>query len=278
MTDQISIFKKYILKIFIIIFIFTIGAAGLFASNQLVLAQEEEEEETLYLPLIFNHAFILPEETIMLLTPGSGSRVTSPIPISGVSDPTFEQNLEILVLDAAGNEITEGFATIEAELGERGPFEAELEIDLDDERNIFILVFDRDARDGVIVHLSSVGVTFTPTGPEDIITRDPYPEQIYITDPQMGETISGGTVHVAGIGIASFEHTLVIEIYDEDGNVIAEEPVMVEAPDFGVHGRFQADISYTLAEPGPGRIVVRDISAAHGQDVHRSSVHVTLEP
>jgi hypothetical protein len=37
-------------------------------------------------------------------------------------------------------------------------------------------------------------------------------------------------------------------------------------------------VPYTLSAAGPGRIVVRDISPAHGSDVHRSSVEVDLAP
>jgi hypothetical protein len=239
---------------------------------------QAQEEETIYLPLVLNRGFTLPVESIMILTPGNASTVTSPIHISGISDPTFEQNLVIRVINANGDVITEGSTTIQAGLGERGPYELDLELDLEEEQSIFIQVFDVSARDGGIIHLSSVAVFFSLTGPEDIIVRDLYPEQIVITQPQLGDTISGGTVHVEGIAIASFEQTLLVEVIDEDGDVIAIEPVMVDAPDFGVHGPYQVDIEYTVTGSAPGRIVVRDVSPAHGDNTHLNSVEVTLEP
>jgi hypothetical protein len=253
----------------------SLGFAGLSFSHQSARAQEEQ---ILYLPLVMNYAFTRPHESIMILTPGSGSRVTSPVHISGVSDPTFEQNLVIRVLLADGTEVVESFTTIQAELGERGPFELDLEINLGSEENIFIQVFDTSARDGGIVHLSSVGVLFTPTGPEDIVVNDPYPEQIAIFQPGMGDTISGGTVRVEGFALAGFEQTLLVEVLDQDGDVIASEHVMVEAPDLGIPGPFEAEIEYMVPESMPGRIVVRDISPAHGEEAHLSSVEVTLEP
>jgi hypothetical protein len=133
------------------------------------------------------------------------------------------------------------------------------------------------ARDGGIVHLSSTSSIFSPTGPEDIIVRTPQPEQIAIFSPRMGDTISGGVAVVEGYGLATFEATLVVEVYNEDGTLIGQVPVMVDAPDIGLPGPFRAEVPYTLSAPGPGRVVVRDISPAHGDNTHLNSVEVQLE-
>lgn len=214
----------------------------------------------------------------MILAPASGSRVTSPIQVSGVSDPTFEQNLVVRVLRADGSLVAEAPTTIQADAGQRGPFALDLPVSLTTEQNLFIQVFAESPRDGGVTHLSSVGVTFTPTGPEDIINRAPYPEQIAIFQPQTGATLTGGTVHVAGFGLAGFEQTLLVQVFDEDGEVVGSQPVMVAAPDLGEPGPFQADIAYTVSAAGPGRVVVRDISPAFGGDAHLSSVEVNLAP
>jgi hypothetical protein len=233
---------------------------------------------SVYLPLVLKDAGARPQEAIMILSPAAGSRVTSPLQISGVADPTFEQNLVVRVLQADGTQVAQAPTTIQAEIGQRGPFELELPINLTSEQNIFIQVFSDSARDGGITHLSSVGVTFTPTGPEDIITRDPYPEQISIFQPQTGDTISGGVINVTGFALASFEQTLLVEVQDEDGDVIASQSVMVDAPDLGQPGPFEAQIEYMVTQAQNGRVVVRDISPAFGGDTHLSSVEVNLVP
>jgi hypothetical protein len=238
----------------------------------------QQDPTTIYLPLVLKETDPRPEESIMILTPGPGSRVTSPVTVAGEADPTFEQHLLVRVLQADGTLVTQMPTIIQAELGQRGPFSVELPINLDSEQNIFIQVLADSARDGNVTHLSSVVVTFTPTGPAEIIEREPYPEQIHISQPQTGATVSGGSVHVTGFALASFEQTLVVEVYDEEGDVIASEPVMVEAPDLGQPGPFEAQLEYRLSTAGPGRIVVRDESAAFGGDVHLSSVEVSLEP
>jgi hypothetical protein len=267
--------RKAIFAVLILV-VASFGIAGL--SSYHTAARAETLESNLFFPLVFKNALILPEESIMLLSPASGSQVTSPIHVSGVADPTFEQNLVVRVLQADGTLVVEAPTTIQADVGQRGPFEIDLPVSLATEQNIFIQVFATSARDGGITHLSSVGVTFTLTGPEDIIERSPYPEQIAIFEPQTGATISGGVVEVSGFGLASFEQTLLVEVLDEDGDVVGSQPVMVSSPGLGEPGPFQANVSYQVSSAGPGRIVVRDISPAFGGDTHRSSVEVDLAP
>lgn len=219
-----------------------------------------------------------PEEAILIQEPGPGSQVTGPIRVAGVADPTFEQNLVVRVLLDDGTEVTQVPTTIQSDVGQRGPFEVEVPVDLDTQRNIFIQVYASSARDGGITHLSSTGVSFSPGGPENILSQEPHPEQIAIFQPQTGATVSGGIVHVEGFALATFEQTLLIEIQDAEGNPIGTESVIVQAPDLGQPGPFSADVAYAVTEPGPGRVVVRDPSPAFGGDTHLSSIEITLQP
>ena len=126
------------------------------------------------------------------------------------------------------------------------------------ERNAFIHVFTDSPRDGGITHLNSVGVILAESGPVNIAPASPHPEDIFIFSPASGETVSGGVAHVEGIGIASFEQTLVISIQNAEGTTIATVPVIVGAPDYGMSGTFGADMPYLVTDEQPGRIVVGD--------------------
>jgi hypothetical protein len=219
-----------------------------------------------------------PDEAIQILEPGPGSRLTSPLQVSGVADPTFEQTLVVrLVLDD-GTELAIQPTTIQAELGARGPFEAEVTFSLEEPRSALLQVYSTSARDGGIVHLASVGLNLLPEGEEALETVQPHPEDIIIHSPSQGETISGGVVHVEGFGLASFEGTLVIYILDADGNEIGSLPVTVEAPDLGQPGSFSADVTYSLSNAGPGRIMVVDPLPVFDGQGHISSVEVNLTP
>jgi len=217
-------------------------------------------------------------EAIQIDQPGPGSRLTSPVLITGVADPTFEQTLAVTILNVDGAVVAESFTQINADVGQRGPFSVEAPYTLAQEQQGFIQIYAVSAKDGGITHLSSVGVLLLPGGSASIEPALERPEQIVILQPEMGALISGGSVHVAGFGVASFEQTFLIEVLDENGAVIGSTPVTVDAPDLGQPGAFSADIAYGIGGQTAGRVQVRDISPAHGDNTHLASVEVRLEP
>jgi hypothetical protein len=221
---------------------------------------------------------VVPEEAILILEPGPGSRLTSPIHIRGIANPTFEQNLVIRILLVDGTEIATQPTTIGADLGERGPFEAEVPFTVAEEQNALIQVFDQSARDGGIIHLASVGVTLALSGPEEIKSSDPHPEDLHIIQPALGDVLGGGMVHVEGFGIASFEGSLVIQVIDAEGMIIGLHPVIVDSPEMGVPGSFSADVAYAAGAEGPGRIVVVDPIPVFDGLSHIASVEITFGP
>ena len=218
------------------------------------------------------------EEAILIFEPGPSSFLTNPVHVEGLADPTFEQTLVVRIVLADGTEVVSQPTTIAADVGQRGPFEADLFFNVPGGGNAFIQVFSQSPRDGGITHLASVGVTLGSGGVAMVVPGQRHPEDIIIAQPQTTQAISGGMLHVEGVAVASFEQTLVIELLDADGNVVASQPVIVSAPDLGQPGPYAADIPYSVTTSGPGRVIVRDISPAFGGDVHLSSVELNLNP
>ena len=218
------------------------------------------------------------EEAILILQPAPGSRLTSPVTVAGMADSTFEQHLAVRILLDDGTQLALQPAIIQAELGQRGPFQVELDFVIHGERQAFIQVYADSPRDGQITHLSSTGVILSETGPADIRQVENRAERLQILQPAPGDLISGGIVAVAGYGWAGFENTLVIEIHDQEGNILAQAPVTIDSPEMGQSGPFQLELLYSVSEVGAARVVVRDISPAFGGDAHRSSVEIKLAP
>lgn len=220
-------------------------------------------------------------EAILIEAPGNTSRVVSPVRVAGEADPTFEQSLVVRIVTIDGEALVEEPAMIGAELGERGPFEVEVPFEVGEETRAWIQVFSTSARDGGITHLSSVAVTLAPDAEADIVEASRptgESERIIVDSPQNGDTIEGGVVTVTGRGLASFEQTLIVELLNEAGEVIMMEPIIVDAPDLGQPGFFEAELTYEVSAETPARIQVRDPSPAFGGDVHLSSIEVFLAP
>jgi len=219
-----------------------------------------------------------PDEAILILSPGPGSVVTSPVMVSGIADPTFEQTLVLRIFTIDGTELALVPTIIQADMGNRGHYSVEVPFSVSGETNGFIQVFVQSARDGGITHLESVGVMLSASGPVSFVPGAGHAEQIYIQVPTLGQTITGGTVNVRGVALASFEQTLVIDVYDQTGSLVGSKPIMTSAPDIGLPGPFNDTVTYVVAGSGPGRIVVRDPSVAFSGNVHISSVEVILAP
>jgi hypothetical protein len=220
---------------------------------------------------------LLGEEAILIQEPGPGWRLTSPIRVAGIADPTFEQNLVVRLLLDDGSELALVPVTIASDLGQRGPFSVDIPFTVSGEQQAFIQVYASSARDGGLTHLSSVGLTIADSGPENRPPFTPMDERIRILQPLFNAIVSGGMVRVEGVAVASFEQTLLVEILDEEGEVVSAASVTLNAADLGMPGFFQVDIPYFAGLRGPGRVVVRDISPAFGGDVHLASVEIRFE-
>ena len=219
----------------------------------------------------------LPQETILILSPGPGSRLTTPIRVNGVAGPVFDQALSVRVISADGQELAIAPAQIDADLGQRGPFAVDIAISVNEVLPAFIQIYAGSPRDGGITHLSAIDVTLAPRGAPDIKPLISHLERILIDHPAPGETIRGGKVRVQGFGLASFEQTLVVEIIGPDGTLAGSQSLIVDSPESGKPGPFSVDVLYA-ASAGLGRIVIRDPSPAFDGDLHVSSVEVNLEP
>ncbi len=117
--------------------------------------------------------------------------------------------------------------------------------------------------------------------PSSVLTGTPpafniQPEAILIIDPPISASVTS-PVHVVGEAGPAFEQTVVVQVADADGNIIATVPTTLQA-DAGQHGPFVVDVSFTVAAEGPGRISVYSTSARDGGMTHLSSVEVTLKP
>lgn len=99
------------------------------------------------------------QESIVINVPALTAVINSPITVSGISDPTFEQHLDIRVRDQNGAVVGQGTTTIQVDVGQRGPYSAAVTFTVPSGTQAGrIEVYATSPRDGNITHLSSVEV------------------------------------------------------------------------------------------------------------------------
>lgn len=230
------------------------------------------------------------QEVILILEPGPLSSVTSPVHVAGEADPTFEQNLVIQVTGEDGQVLATMPTTIQADAGQRGPFAADVTFTVASAEPGRISVYSTSARDGGLVHLASAEVTLLASGSATLNPAKPHTEVHQLFQPAPLANIAGGTVHLEGFSEYVFESTLGLALCGEGGsgapdkicgtvdNVLASGSTLMEAPDIGQPGPFQADIAYSVSGPTHARVVIYSASARDGGLLHLTSREVTLAP
>ncbi|MGC9348913.1 MAG: Gmad2 immunoglobulin-like domain-containing protein [Anaerolineae bacterium] len=118
--------------------------------------------------------------------------------------------------------------------------------------------------------------TSTPMPPtaEPTATVTVPARSIQLTTPADGQTV-GNPLELSGTtAVMPFEGTLVVRIYDVQGNLAAEQPIMADG-EIGEPATFEASVTYG-GKPGPGRLEVVEISPRDGSTVAEASVDVVL--
>lgn len=227
---------------------------------------------------------------IQLRSPGESARVTSPVIVRGESNSTFEQNLVIKVYGEDGKELVSQPTTIQAELGQRGPFEAQVAFQVDREQPGRVAVMDFSAKDGSLLHLTSVEVTLMPSGDFVEGTAPFEGEFLQITRPEANIGILGGLIRVEGVSQPVFEQQVNLAVCGEGGsgepdpvcgtadNVLGMGIGILNAPDASQPGRFVVDLNYTTDREVKGTLVVYTLSPRDGGITHLNAIPLTLQP
>lgn len=229
-------------------------------------------------------------EAILIGSPGPGSRVASPVTVQGQSRPTFEQNLVVAVYGEDGEQLALQPTTILAPFPEAGDFSTDIAFLVAAEQPGRISVYETSAMDGGILHLSSVEVTLLPSGAAQIGPAPIHFESIVISAPQPTAQVGGGIITVSGISDYYFEANLGLMLCGGGGsgtpnalcgtedNILAAGNAFIDSPEVGQSGPFSGELSYTIAEPTPARVVVYAASPRDGGLLHVASIPITLMP
>ncbi|MBN2554876.1 MAG: hypothetical protein JXA97_02965 [Anaerolineales bacterium] len=217
-------------------------------------------------------------EAIWIMQPASGSRVTAPLVLRGEASPTFEQTLIARLVNVEGAVILQQPVQIAAPLGERGIFEAAIPFAVEGIENALLQVYSISARDGGILHLASAGLMLQAEGPAEIRVSEEMDERLVIASPAAGSDLLSGSFTISGYGTSSFEGTLVLSLLDAEGNILAEEILIAASEEMGQAGPFQVEMTFSVTERQPGRLVITDPLPVFNGIGHVASIPVMLLP
>ncbi len=216
-----------------------------------------------------------PVEAILITAPPPGQGMRGSIHIEGLVDPTFEQQLSVLIRDAKGTVIGTAHPMIQAEAGQRGKFSADVPLAANfPPQTGRIVVYSNSPRDGGVTHLASVDVQLNGANQVAAAPIDPNtPEGIIIVLPNPGAPLQG----VAKVSAATMlGPDVVVEVHDASNKTVGLTRQKVDVSQ--LPAQVLAEVPLQVTQAGPGRILVYALNPRDGQAEHLSSIEVQLTP
>jgi len=214
-------------------------------------------------------------ESILITAPSAGQGVRGSFHVEGLADPTFEQQLYVLVRDAKGTVIATGRPAIQAQAQQRGKFSAEMPLPADlPPQAGRVIVYAISPRDSGITHLESVDVQLNGDAPPAAPIDPNTPEGITILFPNQGAPVKGAVKVAAATLLGS---KVIVEVRDATDKTVGRVEQQVE-PVAGQPAQVLVEVPFQVSAAQPGRVLVYVLNPRDGQTEHLSSVEVNLVP
>lgn len=221
----------------------------------------------------------LSPERLSILLPGPGSQVTSPFQIVGRGGPSWNQRVNLRLLDSYGAEINRTMTYLFALPQNPGRFVTFLSFSVEGVAAAARLEASMESpRTARLSHLTTVDLVLLGLGSPLVRTGSEGPEKLTIFEPHEGSRVSGGRVTVRGAGWVNADVPLQVQVIDRQGTILASADVTLEGPGVGDLGTFEVDLDYSVVRGQFGRIAVIEPGLSIPGVVHYSSIEVYLEP
>lgn len=205
--------------------------------------------------------------TVIIVNPQRDQVVPigNPFYVSGTSANLTDRNLTIRALDNFGNVLTQATAVA------AGPGEVHAEGAGGWSTNLTVNNVAPGTRGAISV--ASAGVTLAIT---NVIYGQAQPAAfIDITNPPPNVTLyTDRPIRVSGVAGGLFENALVVRALDNNGRILAQQPVTTNATQVGGIGGWQVDLFVTVPAGTRGSIYAFATSARDGSVVAEDIVNV----
>ena len=131
---------------------------------------------------------------------------------------------------------------------------------------------------GRLIDLNSVNLILMSAGENEFTPNSTLLQSIYIQEPVPQALIIVGKVVVSGLARPNTDHPLRIELITQDGRVLGQRLAAVTGIEPGGFGTFITEVSYTVTEPTPVRLVVYEDGEIISPMTHLASVEIMLSP
>lgn len=222
-------------------------------------------------------AFVAPDAAIQIHAPGPMSNVRSPIRLRGYLLPGYKNRVHIELIGEDGRLLARHL--IYAYTSQRfAYFSVEIPFEIKGVSELARLQVSTDDEFGRTKSLASVRLLLLSSGYEDINPPGDLKERCILLSPAPQGIVNGGVVFVAGYVRPLDDLPLILELIGTQGQAIASRLVSLPVPEANGYSPFTAEVPYTVPEPLPALLVVRQLDGRIGGTMYLYSQEIILAP
>ncbi len=222
-------------------------------------------------------ASALPAPFMTIHTPGSGSTVTAPIPVSAMIRPGADGLIRLTLTDKADNTLARQLLRVDANGDTEITFDTNLAFEIPNGSMEALLTLSTQDDYHRPLALRSVLVTLSSSGKPEITTNLDETPWLEIDYPEAQDIIAGGKVTVLGSVTPVTHKPIIFELITDSGGVIGTAQLAVKGA--GEQFDFELPLTYNyISSVRDVRLVVRQTMDGYATDVILDSLPLALAP
>ena len=222
--------------------------------------------------VVFGQADNGPYVTITNPLPYSTLDATTPMQVMGRGGRLFEGSVTVRALDSDGNILTEQSTIVNspnAGTGGEGDWLVALQVNVPAGTRGSIIAFSTSAQDGSIAALASSTVTFGDATASANFIQINAPLPGTLVDPSQ-------TLMIAGIADRASNSQVTVQILDDRGNVLVEQPRNLNPSALGNFGIWQMVVELRSMSAGTHLRITALTTSANGTTLDSDSVDIIV--
>jgi len=220
---------------------------------------------------------VVPAE-ILILTPGSGSKLVSPVELSARFNFVVKGHIRVELYGANNQLLYRSVQKVPAETSVPMELSDWIEFEIANETETGRLVISGMDEMGRAQAVNSVDLLLRSEGTSEVLPPGTLLQPIVIQSPKDGAVQKGGNVIVSGLAIPEVDRPLRIELIAEDGRVVGQRLAGVGEPSEGEYGIFTIEVPYRISDSIPVRLIVYRDGAPFSPYAQLASINLILDP
>lgn len=221
---------------------------------------------------------VYPLSNLRILSPGNGSKLTSPIQTELSVILGVNNTIQIELLNSIGELLVKkviGFLNVGSNQRILIHPMMDFEIAGDQENGRLVLkTYDSFNR---LIAMSSCDLTLLSAGSSEILPAAVPYEPFLITKPVNGEIIQGGVVTVAGYARPMSQSFVILELVDEMGVGVSNRQLVLKGESGGSPIVFSTTLPYVVFKATPVRLIIRQSKGQIPGPAFVSSLTLTIQ-